>query len=253
MSNNNLIRLKTIFIDDGGVISDNNLRALQWKDLVGKFFSTRYGGSMEAWASANEYALTQLIQRYTQKVKENPQINFKAYWKKEQVIWLINMFTMVNIDPPPNEQRAEIARLATEWITPRVQAAYPGVIETIRLLKNDGYTLYTASGEVSWELEGYLTGMGIVDCFKNFYGPDLINTAKASILFYERMFNDCGVNAREAMVIDDSIEMLSWAEEMESTIVHVTNFSKCTNTSCQHHINQLNELPVLISKLREKF
>ncbi len=252
MRNSRLIRLKTIFIDDGGVISDNNLRSPQWKYLVGKFFSSRYGGSMEAWASANEYALTQLLQRYDQKVKSTPQMDFNAYWKKEQVIWLINMFKMVNIDPPPKEQRAKIARLATDWITPRVQAAYPGVIKTIQLLKHDGHTLYTASGEVSWELRGYLTGMGIAKCFNNLYGPDLINTAKASILFYEKVFNDSEVNARETMVVDDSAEMLSWAIELGATIVHVTNFIKCNNTSCQYHINQLNELPVLISRLREK-
>ncbi|MFX0203390.1 MAG: HAD-IA family hydrolase, partial [Candidatus Hodarchaeota archaeon] len=164
---------------------------------------------------------------------------------------LINMFKMVNIDPPASEQRAEIAREAIDWIIPRVQADYPGVTKTIQLLKNDGFALHTASGEVSWELRGYLTRMGIVDCFTNLYGPDLINTAKASVLFYKKMFDDSGVNAREAMVVDDTPKMLSWAEEMGAATVHVTNFIKCNNTSCQHHINQLNELPALISKLRE--
>ncbi|MFX1537825.1 MAG: hypothetical protein ACFFDI_26845 [Promethearchaeota archaeon] len=38
MRNSRLSGLKTIFIDDGGVLNDNNLRTLQWKDLVSKFF-----------------------------------------------------------------------------------------------------------------------------------------------------------------------------------------------------------------------
>lgn len=42
-----------IFLDDGGVINDNSLRAPQWQMLVGEFFAPRLGGSQPAWAEAN--------------------------------------------------------------------------------------------------------------------------------------------------------------------------------------------------------
>lgn len=35
----------TIFVDDGGVMNDNRLRAPQWRRLLGEFFPPRLGGS----------------------------------------------------------------------------------------------------------------------------------------------------------------------------------------------------------------
>ncbi|MFX0015063.1 MAG: HAD family hydrolase [Promethearchaeota archaeon] len=231
-------------------MSDNNLRASQWKDLVGKFFSPQYGGSIQGWKAANEYALTQLLHRYENKMKKNPYVDYRTYWDEELIFWLTDMFKIVNIDPPPYEQRNKIARKAAEWITHRVQAAYPGVIETVQFLKTEGYTLHTASGEVSWELKGYLTGMGIEKCFTNLYGPDLINIAKQSVEFYNQVFNDSEVNPDEGvMVIDDSPKKLSWAAEAGATIVHVTNYQECQSTPCQFHITQLNEITKILEIL----
>jgi hypothetical protein len=49
----------------------------------------------------------------------------------------------------------------------------------IRTLYAAGYRMMTASGEVSLSLDGYLTGMGVRDCFERLYGPDLIDTRSA--------------------------------------------------------------------------
>ena len=62
------------------------------------------------------------------------------------------------------------------------------MIETIHELKKRGTILYTASGSLSADFKTYLFGMGTKECFQEFYGPDIINTPKASILYYERLF-----------------------------------------------------------------
>lgn len=93
-----------------------------------------------------------------------------------------------------------------------------------------------------------MTALGILNCFNKLYGPDLINTAKASVLFYEKIFNDCGVNPTEVMVIDDSAEKLFLAAELGATTIHVKNFKRCPIGQCLHHINQVNELPKLLAK-----
>ena len=41
-------RIEHIFLDDGGVINDNSLRAVQWPRLVGEHFSKRLGGDAAA-------------------------------------------------------------------------------------------------------------------------------------------------------------------------------------------------------------
>jgi len=55
-----------------------------------------------------------------------------------------------------------------------LRATFPGVVEGVRALSNLGYTLSTASGALSKDLERYLTDMGMRDLFgERLYGPDL--------------------------------------------------------------------------------
>ncbi|MHA2224856.1 MAG: HAD family hydrolase [Candidatus Hodarchaeales archaeon] len=247
--------IKVIFLDDGGVMNDNNLRFHQWRDLVGQYFSPRYGGTIQKWRQANTYALNQLLERYEKTVQKNPKIDFNNYWYKEQIQWLTNMFNHAKINPPPYEKRAIISRSATDWITPQVKAAFPGVVETIQLLRQRGFLLCTASGEVSWELKGYLKGMGILDCFERLYGPDLINVAKAGIAFYEKIFEEMKIsqNSSTALVIDDSSKNLLWASKLGAKTVHVLNSSKCGDSTCHIHIDQLRELPQLLPEINDSF
>jgi hypothetical protein len=46
-----------IFLDDGGVMNDNRLRAEQWQRMVGEFFAPILGGSTTAWAEANRVVM----------------------------------------------------------------------------------------------------------------------------------------------------------------------------------------------------
>ena len=55
-----MIRL-VVFLDDGGVMSDNRLRGVQWQRLVGEFFVPLLGGTHEAWANANLVVASRLF------------------------------------------------------------------------------------------------------------------------------------------------------------------------------------------------
>jgi phosphoglycolate phosphatase-like HAD superfamily hydrolase len=97
-----------------------------------------------------------------------------------------------------------LARQANAYITPLVRAAIPGVVETIRTLHAQGYELHMASGEPSYDLQGYLTGMGVRDCFGRLYGPDLIDTFKNGPEYYRRLLADMGIDPMQALIVDDS-------------------------------------------------
>ena len=71
------------------------------------------------------------------------------------------MCELVRVGTLPEEECLRLARRAAAVITPRVHAAFPGVVDTIRTLHRQGYTLHTASGETSPELAGYLQAMGV--------------------------------------------------------------------------------------------
>jgi len=243
-----LEKYKVLFLDDGGVMNDNDLRAPQWRELVAQYFAPRYGGSIDDWKNANKEVFNQLFERYERTIKENPMIDFNEFWKLEQIRWLTEMFKMVQISAPAYNQCAKITQKASEWITSHVRSAYPGVVETIKFLKKTDITLCTASGEVSWELKGYLTGMGVLDCFHRLYGPDIINRLKASQSFYQRILDDMQLHPSEVIVIDDSSDYLSMAFELGITTIHVDNTNNCKKKSCHYHIRSLSGIKRLILK-----
>jgi FMN phosphatase YigB (HAD superfamily) len=209
-----------LFIDDGGVMNANARRGRQWQRLVGQYFAPRLGGASRAWAAANADVANRLFAEYETHFDADPGASFLTYWTTYQEAWLSGMCTAVRVALPAD--RAAWSRLCRDcesFVTRRVRAACPGVVQEVRRLHAAGYVLRTASGERSWELEGYLTGMGVRSCFVALYGVDLVDTAKASQLFYERIFVHAGVPPDGALVVDDSERALDWAADLGARTV----------------------------------
>lgn len=57
MKSDTLSRIEAVFLDDGGVMNGNALRAPQWRRMVGEYFPSRLGGDVAAWAAANREVL----------------------------------------------------------------------------------------------------------------------------------------------------------------------------------------------------
>jgi phosphoglycolate phosphatase-like HAD superfamily hydrolase len=155
------------------------------------------------------------------------------------------MCDLVGVAPPSDRAvRGHLARDCDAYVTRRVRAAFPGAVGAIRRLHAAGYTLRTASGEPSWELDGYLTGMRVRSLFVDLYGPDRVDAAKASRLYYERVFADAGVAPGDALVVDDSELALGWAAEVGARTF------LCRPEPPAHgrhgHVRRLAELPALL-------
>lgn len=243
--------IQAVFLDDGGVLNNNELRAPQWKKLVAEYFAPRYGGKHNAWKKANSIAFENLLKSW-RKAKKEPDIDFQAFWQNESELWITTMFHHVGVTPPPLHEQYNVAIKAEEWITPRVRAAFPGAIQTVRHLKERGYLLYTASGGTSWQLRGYIKGMGIADYFEEFYGADLINTMKASSLFYKRMFRHAGISPGQALVVDDCPENVLRAQEVGATGVLVTTSENEYQEHLFRAIKRIDSLPNLLDKITDK-
>ena len=212
-----------IFIDDGGVMNDNNKRASQWQHLVSEFFVPLLGGSPEAWASANRIVADQLLELESWRARIRASANYASFDFDYYVDWLGGMCELAGVPAPPEEECLVLGHRAVAYITSRVHAAFPGVVDTIRTLHQQGYTLHTASGESSIDLAGYLGGMGVRDCFGRLYGLDLIDTFKEGPEYYERIFADCGVSPTDALVIDDSPQAINWAAQLGARTLLVNN------------------------------
>jgi FMN phosphatase YigB (HAD superfamily) len=61
--------------------------------------------------------------------------------------------------------------------------------------------------------------MGVRGCFVDLCGADLVDNAKASQLFYERVFGHAGVAPNDALVVDDSERALDWAADLSAQTI----------------------------------
>jgi HAD superfamily hydrolase (TIGR01509 family) len=201
----------TIFLDDGGVMNDNRRRGPAWQRLVSAFFTPRLGGDPAAWREANRVVAERLWADYTRTMRGRTDADVAAFQRANQIAWLAGMCALVGVPAPPDDECLALAEQAAAFVTPRVDAAFPGAVAAIRQLHAAGHALHTASGEWTADLHGYLTGMGVRDLFGRLYGTDLINTFKEGPAYYARIFADAGIAPAEALVVDDTPIAVEWA------------------------------------------
>jgi HAD superfamily hydrolase (TIGR01509 family) len=230
-----------IFLDDGGVMNDNRLRGPQWQRLVGDYFAPRLGGTQEAWAEANRIVVERMLEPAAWQAYLQSASDYRSFYYQYQLDWLSGMCQLVAVPAPAEEECYRLACEATAAIIPQVRAAFPGAVDTIRLLHAQGYRLYTASGAHSSELEGHLEGMGVRECFQRLYGADLINTFKNGPAYYERLFADARVDPARALILDDSPQAIAWASQVGAQTILVGNAS--AEAGANHAIASLAHLP----------
>jgi phosphoglycolate phosphatase-like HAD superfamily hydrolase len=239
------VKRPAIFLDDGGVMNENDRRGPQWQRLVGRYFIPRLGGAPEAWGRANREVATRLFEASNTFFDADPTASFAAFDARYKCDWLVGMCEMVGVASPPDpDEQRRLAHACDCYATRRVRSAYPGAISAIRRLHAAGYVLRTASGETSWELDGYLTGMRVRDCFVALYGPDVVDTAKASPLYHRRVLEHAGIAPADALVVDDSERVLAWAADLGAATV-LCRVEPPTDPR-HRHVRRLAELPRLL-------
>jgi HAD superfamily hydrolase (TIGR01509 family) len=239
------LRIPVIFLDDGGVISDNAVRAPQWQRLVGEFFAPILGGSPESWADANRTIIDTILEPsgFARRLQEAD--SYSDFLVRYRLDWLRSMCAIVGVTMPSDSEALALVERVERWIRPQVDAAIPGAAEAIRTLHARGYRLFTASGESSEDLEDYLTGMGVRDCFERLYGPDLVECFKDGPEYYERIFADAGIAAGDALVVDDNPAPLRWAAEVGAHGVLVDRTDSSSTDAMR--LPSVSELPHALS------
>ncbi len=208
-----------VFLDDGGVMNDPVLRAPQWRKLLGEFMPPLLGGTPEQWAEANRVTFPRAWADMSSRMSEFS--HHSDFQRELDLLWLRGMCEVIAIPMPTEDRALQIATAAATYITSRVRSEYPDAIPAIRTLHNAGFQLHTSSGTRSFELEGILGGMGVRDCFGHLFGPDLLDTVKGSPEYYRRVFQQAGVDPRDAVVVDDSQVVCEWAAAIGASYILV--------------------------------
>jgi beta-phosphoglucomutase-like phosphatase (HAD superfamily) len=241
-----IARVAHVFLDDGGVLNDNRLRAPQWQRLVGEFFPPRLGGEAAAWSEANRDIVSAGFDNFNHRVQDwDESRDFLLELRSFEIEWLRAMCAQVGVSAPPSDGACfELATEANAWISPQVQAALPGAIDAVHALVAL-YPLSTASGGPSYELAMHFQPMGIGQVFQNLYGPDLVNWPKSGPEFYRRIFADAGVDSASALVVESSTRGIEWACEAGAQAVHVTS-EEAAAPEADLALPALGELPLLL-------
>lgn len=242
--------ITAIFLDDGGVMNDNTLRAAEWRRLVGEFLAPRLGGSADAWGEANQIAFEEQWRRFEAWQHERAAVaGYDDFFASpdERERWLGEACDHVGMARPPRDACIELARETEAYVIPRVRAAFPGAVGAIRALHARGYRLGTASGTRSYQLEANLTSMEVRELFASrLYGPDLVQTLKGRPNFHARILADAGVDPAEALVVDDAPEILRQAAQAGVRTVLVTTQGPAVEGPWAA-IASLAELPALLA------
>ena len=244
--------ISTIFLDDGGVMNDNERRALEWQRLVGEFLAPRLGADRAAWGEANRVVFDRQWRRFEAWTRKRAAAGewgdfFGSSEERER--WLRELCEHVGLSAPPADACVLLAAETDAYVIPRVRATYPGAIDAIRALHRRGYTISTASGATSWDLEHYLAGMGVRDLFtERLYGPDLVRTLKERPEFYDRIFDDAGVVPADVLVVDDSPQRLQRAAEAGAATVLIKAETPRSGGDTHTTIASLADLPSVLKR-----
>ncbi len=215
--------VSVIFIDDGGVLNDNERRGAEWRRLIGEYLSPRLGGEPLAWGAANRIVFADQWKRFEAWDElhslDEEYVDFFSSGD-ESLRWLCEMCEHVGVAAPVDS--AKLAAATERYVQSRIRSGYEDAAPGVSALFQAGYTLATASGEQSHELSLYLVALGIRDCFAGrLYGPALVRAHKASPVYYERILADSGVSPASALVVDDNAQAIAWAAQAGMQTVHM--------------------------------
>ena len=238
--------IQHVFLDDGGVINDHSRRAPQWRQLIGEFFPTRLGGTAAEWSEANASIFPAVLDRFSARIAawDETSSDYTRELEIYDLDWLRSMCLAVGVAAPDDEASClSLAKEATGFIVPRVRADFPGAVDTIRWLA-ERYVVRTASNGASFELQTFFEPLGITGCFQTLYGPDLVQQPKTGRRFYDRIFEDAGVDPVTAFVLDDNPSCVAWAREAGANAILVSR--DVPSTAEAPVIITLSELPELL-------
>jgi HAD superfamily hydrolase (TIGR01509 family) len=243
-------RIVHVFMDNGGVITDNSVLGSEYLRLLPEFLVPRLGGTAEDWAEANRIINPEARERSRARLQAWDDSTGDVLQGRyiDNLDWLRTMCTEVGIDGPPSDDEcAALAAEANLWVLKRASAAFPGAVEAVRQLA-DRFTLFTASEGLSFQLAVHLGAYGIADLFERLYGPDFVNTPKQSPLYHERTFAHAGVEPASTVVVDDDSEMLRNARRAGALTVLVAR-DGAVDDDFNAVVGELPELPVLLQRL----
>ena len=84
-----------LFLDDGGVLNDNSLRAPEWRRLIAELMPARMGGLAEEWAKANQVVFPQVWKTIQKRLAEYA--SYEEFQRTYAITWMSGMCAFVGV------------------------------------------------------------------------------------------------------------------------------------------------------------
>lgn len=125
--------------------------------------------------------------------------------------------------------------------------AKKGMVNTIHLLKDQGYLLYLATASEEENVRGALRNLGVWECFENIYTCTEIGYSKNYTEYYEEVVKRIGVSCEELIMVEDSLHSMITAKKAGLTVVGVYEEASADKTEeikqvCDGYLAGLEEL-----------
>ena len=242
-----MAQIEYLFIDNGGVLTDNAQRRLHYRRLVGEYFSSRYGGSQADWAEANLNVVLPAWQRFLDRVS-NWELgdDIRQAIQVYHAAWLRFLFAAKGLTSPDSDDEcAAISHASERWINPQIVTLFAGIEDCVRTLASR-YRLFTASDGFSNSLRETLRP--VAEYFDCLYGPDLVNIPKSSgRAYYDAIFAHASVQAARSLVLDDNLSNILAAQEAGACTIYVSSRPDARYRGIT--IPELTVLPEVLEKL----
>lgn len=236
---------RAIFLDVDGVMLDPTRTSAEWIRLMGDVLAPALGGTPEDWGRANADVFPRVFFDRDRWYRDDPLESERSL--VTQVFQ--GECEFLGIPLLSSDEAVRLGREIDVYVGQHTRAAFPRTIEVIRELAVT-FELHTATGNPPWRVEPMLEQWGVRDLFGVLPGEHVVGVMKDSDAFYPAVFALAGVDATEAIVVDDKDAILRKASTLGATTVLVHSGGTEDDTSMADLvIGSIEELPGALQRL----
>jgi phosphoglycolate phosphatase-like HAD superfamily hydrolase len=204
---------KFIFTGFDDVLVNSAELHRQFLNELSSQFAKDTGKTSQGWLEQLSRHISDADRRQSDFFLGNPLAGYNTWMKEEKKRGIDIIFQVMQISSVDNEDPVSYAARKQFDALTCCSAATSESGDMLLKLFEKGYRTQLASHRESEFLLAALIGAGIESYTESKFGPDLIDFAKESPVFYQRIFDVFNINPHEVIVLDAHSKCLQWADE----------------------------------------
>lgn len=127
----------------------------------------------------------------------------------------------------------------------------PFMIETIKMLYEQGYQLYLATASELDNVKGALQNLGVWDFFLDIFTCTDIGYSKSYVAYFESVAKRLKVSCKDLVLVEDSLHSIKTAKEAGLTVLgvfeeHAMDKQEEIKKCCDYYMHDLREMKTVM-------